>query len=145
MQHCIPMAVFFGIMSICTVLNWSAVKSRLNTVLSYHAILANVSIAECVQIWSRVMEMSDSQCSLSSWLVSFLRVLILFLPTLLLSNDEGAYPLSQKCSEVWTSEHFYRQFKSHYLQFKEDILTWSPFQKLTATCTNSTHRFFSET
>lgn len=73
---------YFGIMSICTVLNWSAVKSRLNTVLSYHAILANVSLAECVQIWSRVMEMSDGQYSLFSRLVS-LRFSILFLPTLL--------------------------------------------------------------
>lgn len=73
---------YFGIMSICTVLNWSAVKSRLNTVLSYHAILANVSLAECVQIWSRVMEMSGGQCSLFSRLVS-LRFSILFLPTLL--------------------------------------------------------------
>lgn len=62
---------YFGIMSICTVLNWEAAKSRLNTVLSYHAILANVSIAEWAQIWSRVMEMSDNWCSLTSWLVPF--------------------------------------------------------------------------
>ena len=51
---------YFGIMSICTVLNWGPVKSRLNTALSYRAILACVSIAEWVQIWS--MAMSDSRC-----------------------------------------------------------------------------------
>lgn len=84
---------YFGIMSICTVLNWGAVKSRLNTALSCHAILAGVSVAERVQIWSRAMEMSDTRCSLTSWLVSFFfffNVLILFLPTLL-----NPPPLSQ--------------------------------------------------
>ncbi len=59
---------YFGIMSICTVLNWGAVKSRLNTALSYHAILASVSIAKWVQIWCRAMEMSHDPWYLTSWL-----------------------------------------------------------------------------
>lgn len=62
---------YFGITSICTVLNWGAVKSRLNTALSYHASLASVRKAAWVQIWSREMEMLDKQCFATSCLISF--------------------------------------------------------------------------
>lgn len=61
---------YFGIMSICTALNWGAVKSHLNTALSYHAILASVSIVEWVQIRCTAMDMLDNHCSFTSWLVS---------------------------------------------------------------------------
>lgn len=61
---------YSGITSICSVLNWVAVKSRPNTAPSYQAILARVSIAKQVQIWCRTRETSGSWCLLTSWLAS---------------------------------------------------------------------------
>lgn len=61
---------YSGITSICSVLNWAAVKSRPNIDSSYQAILARVSIAEQVQIWCRMRETSGNWCLLASWLGS---------------------------------------------------------------------------
>lgn len=63
-------------------------KSRLNTVLSYHAILASVSIAEWVQIWSRAMEMSDNRCSIFCF-----SHLILFLPTIYINSKSALWSM----------------------------------------------------
>lgn len=110
---------YSGITSICSVLNWAAVKSRPNTASSYRAILARVSIAEQVQIWCRMRETSGSWCFLASWLgSSFL----------------GLYPFSSKSVTQWWMKvpglakpvWGYRPFTSDWGRFMESnyFQTW---------------------
>lgn len=97
---------YFGITSICSVLNRAAVKSRLNTAPSYRAILARVSVAVRVQIWCRARETSVAGAYWLRGFRSFFKAFILFLSTLLGSYSTYGTVIHVLAVHTWNSGYW---------------------------------------